>query len=79
MQSTFIYSKSRKPESQTPDPAAITRVLMAAAGVPFTMLAKVLPFILIGIGVDDMVKYRGCDTCAIDNTCVALFSLGNFA
>lgn len=25
-------------------------------GVPFTLLAQLLPFILIGIGVDDMVS-----------------------
>lgn len=26
------------------------------AGVPFTTLSSILPFILIGIGVDDMVR-----------------------
>lgn len=28
------------------------------AGVPFTALSQILPFILIGIGVDDMVSQR---------------------
>lgn len=41
---------------QHPTHDHVTRVLMTAAGVPFTILAKVLPFILIGIGVDDMVR-----------------------
>lgn len=30
------------------------------AGIPFTSLAQLLPFILIGIGVDDMVQYTHC-------------------
>ena len=28
----------------------------AVAGVPFTTLSSILPFILVGIGVDDMVR-----------------------
>lgn len=28
------------------------------AGVPFTALSQILPFILVGIGVDDMVGAR---------------------
>lgn len=31
-------------------------VMLAIADVPFTSLAQILPFILIGIGVDDMVS-----------------------
>lgn len=32
-------------------------LLETTAGIPFTTLSQVLPFILIGIGVDDMVRF----------------------
>lgn len=36
--------------------------LHGTVGVPFTTLSQILPFILIGIGVDDMVSaVFGCD------------------
>lgn len=42
---------------KTQSHSAFVRVCYATvAGVPFTSLSQVLPFILIGIGVDDMVS-----------------------
>lgn len=35
---------------------SLLRYITTVAGVPFTTLSQILPFILIGIGADDMVS-----------------------